>query len=147
MEQCHPERILCDECYHAFSNVGNLKRHKRNVHDETRAKHQCDFCPKAFTQQSLLHIHLRSHTGEKPFMCNICGKAYSSSSSLNRHYETHGTRQACQLCYKTFSTKSALRIHVKKYHSTVGKTYRCRKCNKAFHDKHAAKAHQSKCKQ
>ena len=36
-------------------------------------KHRCRYCGKVFGSDSALQIHVRSHTGERPYKCNICG--------------------------------------------------------------------------
>nr|XP_046250092.1 sal-like protein 1 [Scatophagus argus] len=50
---------------------------------------QCRFCTKAFGSSSALQIHLRSHTGERPYKCNICGNGFSTRGNLKVHFQRH----------------------------------------------------------
>ena len=60
--------------------------------DESYLKHVCRFCQKAFGSDSALQIHLRSHTGERPFKCNICANRFSTKGNLKVHFVRHKER-------------------------------------------------------
>ena len=44
--------------------------------------YQCQFCQRAFTKQSTLQVHKKTHTGQKQFLCQVCDKILSCYSSL-----------------------------------------------------------------
>ncbi|XP_018534979.1 sal-like protein 1 [Lates calcarifer] len=59
---------------------------------ESYFKRKCRFCGKLFGSDSALQIHLRSHTGERPYKCNICGNRFSTRGNLKVHFQRHKER-------------------------------------------------------
>ncbi|KAM7059432.1 zinc finger protein 296 [Molossus nigricans] len=49
----------------------------------------CPVCMKTLSSFSNLKVHMRSHTGERPYACDQCPYACAQSSKLNRHKKTH----------------------------------------------------------
>eukprot|EP01083_Nonionella_stella_P009143 26459_1 len=93
-------------------------------------------CDKVFPCQSQLKMHVRTHTGQRPYKCSYadCSKAFKGKSNLANHIRTHtGERPyKCNYtdCSKAFKQTGALNVHIRTH--TGEKPYECNVCKKRF---------------
>jgi len=116
----NPEPIVChfSECAKMFKSKSSLQDHLNSVHSKTkqyicpgcgkahrtrqksrlceithigRFLHPCHLCEKKFNCKRRYHQHMRTHTGEKPFLCPLCSYRCSRMDNLNIHTKkSHG---------------------------------------------------------
>lgn len=48
-------------------------------------KNSCPYCNKVFGSVRDMKLHIRSHTGEKPYKCDYCGQTFSLKRSIEKH--------------------------------------------------------------
>ncbi|XP_028391026.1 transcription factor che-1-like [Dendronephthya gigantea] len=108
-----------------------------------RGSRSCPVCDRQLARTSTLKIHLRQHSGDKPFKCDLCPKSFAQTSSLKSHHRTHSGERpyTCPRCYKTFVHSSALKTHVRTH--TGERPHRCPvpTCTMAFADSSSLSKH------
>uniref|UniRef100_A0A3P8WNG3 Zinc finger protein 708-like n=1 Tax=Cynoglossus semilaevis TaxID=244447 RepID=A0A3P8WNG3_CYNSE len=158
------ETIMCDVCgkvmknksslarhsfiHTAYMRTNDLEHHKKIVHVEGGKEPRpslllCDFCGKEFKCRSQLHLHLQTHTGERPHLCDICGRKFARPHQLKRHKILIHSNQVigeenlasdssytCSVCGKRLKSEAHLMAH--SHVHTDDRPHRCSICLRSF---------------
>ena len=93
----------------------------------------CHLCGVKISRQRDLKIHMRIHSGEKPYLCSECGEEFRQAAGLVAHnIRKHSGQRpyVCDQCGSSFPLVGSLNQHMR-IHNDV-KRYTCDQCGKSF---------------
>ena len=143
IEITQKKQNICHICNKPFSTFGNMRNHIMTIHQNYRP-YSCTYpgCNKKYSKESRYQVHLRTHTGIKPFICQICNKSFNEKGNLKTHLKFHSELRPfkCPYCIKCYKTNGHLKDHIEIQHNLI-KKYCCQFCNKKFGRISTLKAH------
>ncbi|WAR18111.1 ZNF91-like protein, partial [Mya arenaria] len=135
----------CLYCQRLFSVTSSLYRHIRERMFPGKNL-TCESCGKFFTAPCRLKTHMRTHTGEKPFVCDFpnCTLAFAQNSLVSEYWgditvpfdststklQKRARRHECDFCKKKFTDNHNLQQH-RRIH-TGERPFECEICQARF---------------
>ncbi|XP_071947698.1 uncharacterized protein [Antedon mediterranea] len=136
----------CTKCTRVFRFAADMERHmkshQRRDFSQGPKRYVCTYCGRNCGYSSALKIHIRTHTGEKPFVCQFCDQRFIQSINLRRHILTNHEKETpyeCKTCGKKFSVYVYLKSH-EVVHSSE-RPYQCETCGAMFKRKSDLRSH------
>lgn len=124
-----PTKFSCVTCSKFFPSKAHVSIHMR-VHTGEKP-FKCDFCPERFIQNNALQRHVVVHERFCDYACDQCSASYERKGSLTSHQRCHGEiHLVCSQCAAQFPTSKALNKHYKIEHPGE-KVYQCGYCGYA----------------
>lgn len=84
----------CDQCPQKFRQLSGLQKHLQRHHiqqrkDKNIPTYQCVLCKESYLTYDEIKIHMRLHTGYKPFQCRYCDREFMFLPPFQKHINWH----------------------------------------------------------
>ncbi|XP_076059136.1 uncharacterized protein LOC143035883 isoform X20 [Oratosquilla oratoria] len=105
---------------HAFAGAGVRAYQGVERLGQGRLDLTCGVCGRVCPHRHSLEVHVRTHTGERPYKCPACPYRALQRSDLTRHHRSHTGEKpyACPLCPFRAAVKFRLKRHLATEHGT-----------------------------
>ncbi|XP_029404075.1 zinc finger protein ZFAT isoform X1 [Mus pahari] len=132
----------CRFCKKKYSDVKNLIKHIRDMHDPQDKKvkealdelrlmtregkrqllYDCHICERKFKNELDRDRHMLVHGDKWPFACELCGHGATKYQALELHVRKHPFVYVCAICLKKFVSSIRLRSHIREVHGAAQET-------------------------
>lgn len=79
---------FCEVCREHFANDVLLKAHIYKMHYKLKQQMDCEICKKPIEEDDLVE-HMKTHKNVKTHVCEICKSMFSQKSQYNVHMRMH----------------------------------------------------------
>ncbi|KAJ8275394.1 hypothetical protein COCON_G00100190 [Conger conger] len=148
-------RFSCPVCGGSFKRQRDVHTHRARAHEGRATRPLCCVCGRLLSSSAALRLHMRTHTGERPYHCTLCSQTFSQHSQLTTHTSqtfsqhsqltTHtrghtGERPyICEVCGAGFGESGKLTTHRRTH--TGQRMFQCDVCQKSFSSREYLKHH------
>lgn len=114
--------FVCQTCGKRASTLGHLRSHEK-THESERELLQCH-CGAKFRTDLGYKLHMRIHSGYKPYKCTQCDESFLSASRRldhvkRRHKSSKEMQHGCSECSAKFIRPWELKKHYLNAHGSV----------------------------
>ena len=90
--------------------IESIEDHDGNI------TYKCKECGIVFDKKWSMNVHIRVHTGDRPYVCEVpeCGANFARPQNLWRHHKTHSQEKphSCPICSKAFCERKDMMNHI-----------------------------------